>query len=186
MDSGELTIRMIAPGDPVTAVLPETIRFSYSSDFFYQVEFRETAAGFSWELVRRAAPATIKKENKWRPFEAYVKKPRGYVATCEGKPVAYAEYSFQEWNKLVKVWHFYVKEEERGKGIGRVMMNEIEKAAKQFQARGIILETQTINAGAIEFYGKMGFAPWGVNTAEYGNSDIEKQEVLLWMGKKLQ
>jgi GNAT superfamily N-acetyltransferase len=181
----DLTIRMLSPAEPLVQALPDAIRFEYTSDYFYDVEYRETPAGFSWSLIRRPASPPIRRESKWRPFEQHTLRPRGYIALSGDAPVGYAEFENQEWNRLIRVWHFYVRDSERRTGIGMALMAEIEQAARHFKARGIILETQTSNAPAITFYSKMGFEPWGLNTAHYSNNDVANRDVLLWMGKRL-
>ena len=185
MDSDDLTLRMISPVDPLAGDLSELIRYRYESEFFYDVEARETAAGFTWNLIRRPATRPIQKEHSWRPFEPAVANPRGYVAMLDGEPVGYAESAYDERWRLVRIWHFYVRESFRRQGVGRALLETTEQAARHFKARGIILETQTCNVPAIEFFRRMGFELWGINTAAYANEDIEAGEVFLWLGKRL-
>lgn len=176
---------MLSPEEPIVGRLPDLIRFTYVSEFFFDVEYRQTPAGFSWSLIRRAASPAIRKEHKWQPFEEHVPSPRGYLAILSGEPAGYVEFNFEDWHKLIRVWHFYVAEQSRGVGVGREMMNSAVQAARHFGARGIVLETQTSNFPAIEFYRKLGFEPWGINTAAYSNNDIEEADVQLWMGKAI-
>ncbi len=178
------TIRMLDPAEALAGYLPETVRFTYRSEFYFDVDARESAAGFGWNLIKRVANPAIVKEHRWMPFEDHVVSPRGYVALLNDEPVGYAEYAFEEWSNLVRVWHFYVREECRLQGIGKLLMETIELGAKHFKSRGIFLETQSCNAPAIEFYQKCGFTFWGINTAAYTNKDIENKDVFLWMGKK--
>lgn len=185
VDTGELTVKMLSPEDPIIERLPELIRFVYVSEFFYDLEYRETPAGFSWSLIKRPASPPIRKESRWKPFDSQAERPRAYVAWSEGAPLGYIEFAYQEWNKLVRIWHLYVAQNERRHGIGSALMQTAVQAAEHFHARGIVLETQTSNAPAISFYMDMGFEPWGLDVAAYTNEDVERGEVLLSMGKKL-
>ncbi len=174
---------MLSPDEPLAGDLPDLIRYSFESQFYYDVESRQTAGGFTWALIRRPASPAIRKEYPWRPFEPHVDSPRGYVALIDDEPVGYVESAYEDHWRLVRIWHFYVRQGYRRQGVGRALMQEVEQAARHFRARGIILETQTCNDPAILFYQGMGLEFWGLNTAAYSNSDIDLHEVLVWMGK---
>lgn len=49
----------------------------------------------------------------------------------------------------------------------------------------LVLETQTCNRRAIDFYRKNGFAPIGFDLCSYSDEDRERTEVRLEMGKSL-
>lgn len=181
----KLELRMVSPNDPLVGDLPLQIRFAYTSDFVYEVEARETAGGFSWSLVRRPVRTPISRESKWMPFDANAPNARGYAAFLDGEVVGYVEYSHEEWTNLVKVWHCYVRIGFRRMGIGRKLMQNVERAAKHFRARGIVLETQSCNVPAIDFYRSLGFTFWTIDVARYTNDDIARKEVMIGMGKAL-
>lgn len=52
-------------------------------------------------------------------------------------------------------------------------------------ARMIVLETQSCNEAAIAFYRKKGFSVIGFDLYAYSNTDPERHEVRIEMGKKL-
>ena len=52
-------------------------------------------------------------------------------------------------------------------------------------ARMIILETQSCNVPAISFYLKHGFELVGFDAASYSNKDLEKGEVRMEFGKRI-
>ena len=64
-------------------------------------------------------------------------------------------------------------------------MNTILKEAKAAGARMIVLETQTCNENAIAFYRKNGFDIIGFDLYAYSNTDVERHEIRIEMGKKL-
>ncbi len=59
------------------------------------------------------------------------------------------------------------------------------KLAKEKGARMLVLETQSCNTKAIQFYLKQGYELIGFDTTAYSNEDIEKNEVRLEMGLRL-
>ena len=69
--------------------------------------------------------------------------------------------------------------------VGTALMQAIERAAEASGARMIVLETQTCNENAIAFYRRNGFALIGLDLYAYSNTDPERREVRLEMGKKL-
>ena len=64
-------------------------------------------------------------------------------------------------------------------------MNHSVKIAKEKAARMLVLETQTNNADAIDFYLRFGFQLIGLDVAAYTNDDIAKREVRLELGLRL-
>jgi ribosomal protein S18 acetylase RimI-like enzyme len=78
-----------------------------------------------------------------------------------------------------------VKEEYRGKGVGKLLMNKAVEIARQKGARMLILETQSWNVRAISFYVKYGFELVGLDTHAYSNQGIEKKDVRLEFGLEL-
>ena len=64
-------------------------------------------------------------------------------------------------------------------------MDAITKAAKASGARMMVLETQSRNENAIAFYKKNGFELIGFDLYAYSNTDPERHEVWVEMGKKL-
>jgi len=99
--------------------------------------------------------------------------------------VGWIEVGYQKWNNTTRVWEFLVKEEYRRRGIGPQLMNQAVKIAEEKEARMLVLETQSCNLSAIDFYLNYGFELIGFDTAAYSNNDMEKKEVRLEMGLKL-
>jgi len=64
-------------------------------------------------------------------------------------------------------------------------MNTVLKEAKEGSARMVVLETQTCNENVIAFYRKNGFDTIGSALYAYTNTDQERHEVRIEMGKQL-
>lgn len=64
-------------------------------------------------------------------------------------------------------------------------MDTIPKEAKGSEARMIVLETQSCNENAIAFYRKNGLDIIGFDLYAYTNTDPERHEIRIEMGKIL-
>lgn len=71
----------------------------------------------------------------------------------------------------------------RSKGVGMLPRNAISDAAKASGARMSVLETQSCNKNAIAFYRKNGFEIIGFDVYSYQNTDPERHEIRIEMGK---
>jgi ribosomal protein S18 acetylase RimI-like enzyme len=117
-------------------------------------------------------------------FEARA-RPRVFSAHVGNEEVGWIELGYERWNNRMRVWELLVAEECRKQGIGTLLMNHAVLIARQKGARMLVLETQTNNATAIDFYLRFGFDLIGLDTAAYSNEDVAKREVRLEMGMKL-
>ncbi len=88
-----------------------------------------------------------------------------------------------DWNKSLWVWEFHVKEAQRGKGIGKMLMERLFDEAKKAGLRTVVCETQNTNVPAIRFYRKLGFSMEGVDLSLYADF-CAKAEFAVFMKKK--
>lgn len=118
-------------------------------------------------------------------FESYIEKPQVYAIFDRKKVIAIIEGSLESWNNRYRIWNFWVDKKYRREGFGQALFSHIEHVAKDSGARALILEVQSCNDPAINFYLKQGLHFVGLNTMEYSNNDIQNKEVRLEMGKRL-
>lgn len=158
-----------------------TLTYDYQTAFFYDV----VCYDLGFELKLTSFSQSIHKHFEDKLFQDYVEDP--YVLSYEkdGVNVAYIEGSIQTWNQTYRIWNFLVLEPYRQHGIGKALMDESIKYAKSLSCRAIILEVQSCNINAINFYLKQGFKFIGLDTIAYSNDDIDKKEVRLEMGMTL-
>lgn len=71
----------------------------------------------------------------------------------------------------------------RSKGVGTLLKNAISDAAKASGARMSVLKTQSCNENAIAFYRKNGFEIIGFDVYSCLNTDPERHEIRIEMGK---
>ena len=136
-------------------------------------------------MTLKVLEKTLDKNYHGRLFENHIEEPRVFVGVLGNRQVGWIELGYDKWNNRMRVWEFLVGEEFRKRGIGTLLINHAVKIAKEKGARMLVLETQTNNATAIDFYLNFGFELIGFDIAAYSNEDIEKKEVRLELGLKL-
>ena len=166
------------------ASLPE-LKYRYMTSSHYDLSICRKAQSLKIELTLKPLEKTSEKKFESEFFREYVEGPRVFAAELDGEQVGWIELGYHKWNNRMRIWEFLVKEEFRGRGIGTLLMKHAAKLAKEKGARMLVLETQTCNVPAINFYLKHGFNLIGFDTAAYSNEDIEKKEVRLEFGLKI-
>ena len=140
--------------------------------------------GFRIEYVPFSAPEERSFDDEF--FGEWLENPVAYGAFEGEKLLGYAEGSLEEWNNRFRLSNICVFDGgARRKGTGTLLMDVITKAAKASGARMMVLETQSCNENAIAFYKKNGFELIGFDLYAYSNTDPERHEVRVEMGKKL-
>ena len=84
----------------------------------------------------------------------------------------------------MRIWELLVKEEFRRNGIGTLLVDHAVKLSRKRRAKMLVVETQSCNVPAIDFYPKNGFELIGFDVAAYSNEDIKRKEVRLEFGLK--
>jgi ribosomal protein S18 acetylase RimI-like enzyme len=161
--------------------VPE-LEYRYVTSTYYDLSvFRQEE---SWKAELRLKPLAkpVEKRFKDKLLADYVEDPRVFAAMLGNQQVGWIELGYHRWNNRMRLWEFLVKEEYRKSGIGSLLMNYSVKVAKEKGARMLVLETQSCNVPAINFYLKRGFALIGFDIAAYSNDDVEKREVRLEFG----
>ena len=119
-------------------------------------------------------------------FDEWLEEPVTFGAFEGERLLGYVEGAPEGWNNRYRISNICIFEENaRGKGLGTLLMQAIQRAAEAAGARMIVLETQTCNENAIAFYKRNGFSIIGFDLYSYSNDDPERHEVRIEMGKKL-
>jgi ribosomal protein S18 acetylase RimI-like enzyme len=167
------------------AAYMKEINSKYSSSHYYDVSVSRKPEGWRIALSLKTFRETLNKEYHGRLFEDHVGEPRVFVARLDNEEVGWIELGYDKWNNRMRVWEFLVSERFRKRGIGTLLMNRAVTVAREKGARMLVLETQTNNATAIDFYLKFGLDLIGLDATAYSNDDVGKREVRLEMGMKL-
>ena len=119
-------------------------------------------------------------------FGEWLENPVAYGAFENGELLGYVEGTPEAWNQRYRISNICVFDErQRHCGIGTALMNVILEEAEKNGARMVVLETQTCNENAIAFYKKSGFDIIGFDLYAYSNTDPQRHEVRIEMGKRL-
>ena len=159
------------------------LHYVYDSSEHYKVEMTESSSGFSFCFIREKLESIYHHDSydvlfsdSWQDVNAFG------IKRCDTDGIiAYLEISREEWNDRLRITNLLVKEEYRGLGFGSLLVNKAKEIAKLEDRRIIVLETQSCNIPAIDFYKKQGFVFAGTNLYFYSNIDVEEDEVMIEM-----
>ncbi len=156
----------------------------YQTKAFYDISIKKKK-DIKITIKKKKFRKKLEKSFTSHLFEAYIEKPQVYAIFDKKAMIAVIEGSIESWNNRYRIWNFLVDKKYRREGFGQKLFEYIEKVAKDSGARALILEVQSCNDPAINFYIKQGLHFVGLNTMEYSNEDIQNKEVRLEMGKRL-
>lgn len=119
-------------------------------------------------------------------FGEWLENPVAFGAFDGENLCGIVEGSMETWNNRFRISNICIFDEQnRRNGLGGRLMDTIIAHAKSCGARMVVLETQTCNERAISFYKKMGFQIIGFDLYSYTNSDPERNEIRIEMGRFL-
>ncbi|MFH5881828.1 GNAT family N-acetyltransferase [Liberiplasma polymorphum] len=158
------------------------LHFAYETIEYYDVSINEEDNQFTVIFTKEKFDSPIKKTFDSKLFQPYLENPTAYGYFIDEKIVGVLEVNFDSWSKRLRVTELLIDIQYRRHGIGKTLMNQAKKFAKELGARSIILETQTCNTKAIDFYRSQGFKLIGFDSTCYSNNDIENKEVRVELG----
>ena len=154
--------------------------FSYDTSAYYEVRMRANENVMSAEFIRVPCPR-MHKEFTSTLFKEYWDDPHAYGVWDGNELLAVMEVT-PEWSGRLRVTNLCVRDGYRRRGLGTMLMTRAREIAKAQGLRGIILETQSCNAGAIAFYMEQGLTLQGFDASAYTNHDIARHEVRMEFG----
>lgn len=154
----------------------------YRTNGYYDI--RRTDMGFQIGYEHFEKPTEMSFDDDM--FNDWLEDPVAYGAFENGQLLGYVEGTLEKWNNRYRISNICVFDHARRHGgIGTALMNTILHEAKESGARMVVLETQTCNENAIAFYRKNGFEMIGFDLFAYTNTDPERHEIRIEMGKQL-
>lgn len=149
----------------------------------------EGAVEFSLTLKTLPAPSVTRYKQEDSQLSMYAEiapKPgsRLFWAVDGNERIGIAFAEVRAWNDTLWVWELHVSPSRRRQGIGRALMETLFEVCRTEKLRAIVCETQTRNVPAIRFYRALGLSIEGVDTSYYTNSDIEKNDVAIFMKRR--
>lgn len=91
----------------------------------------------------------------------------------------------QTWNSTLSIWELGVAESHQRRGIGRDLLRDAVTLAERHSLRALVVEVQNTNVPAIRFYRGVGFEFDGIDVSLYGNDELDRGEVAIFMRRKL-
>ena len=176
-------IKRIYKKDFEGTVLP----IKYTTEEYYDVSLTHTESGWKTKFSKAKfpSPVTHTPEEYDYPDKLFQKHWKGavaYGAFDDGKFVGAVELYPEKWANRIRVTELWIDEEYRRHGIGKRLMDIAKETARKRGARMLILETQSCNFNAINFYLHEGFDLVGFLSCDYSNADLERNEVRLELG----
>jgi predicted N-acetyltransferase YhbS len=159
----------------------------YSTDQYYDVCVDKTQTGFSIVLDKKAFHATVThtaEENDFpdKLYEEYWENAYAWGILDGGKLIAAIETDPEIWSNRLRITELWVKESHQKQGFGHALLEIAKEQARRDRRRAVILETQSCNVNAIDFYLHEGFTLIGIDTCCYKNNDLQRKEVRLELG----
>ena len=159
----------------------------YTTGGYYDIQAVES--GFHIQYQSFGGPREMSFDDQF--LADWLEEPTAFGAFEDGQSanaplLGYVEGFLEKWNNRYRISNICVFDEARRRsGIGTLLMDRILTEAAASGARMAVLETQTCNEKAIAFYRKHGFTLIGFDLFSYTNSDPERHEIRIEMGKKL-
>ena len=160
---------------------------SYTSDYYYDICIEKTEDGFNIPICKKRfeTPFTHLPEDGEYPdklYEDWWENASAFGIVKDGKLLAAIEVCPEEWSNRLLITELFVGEEIRGQGYGRKLIDLVKAITVRNKYRVLMLETQSSNVNAVDFYLHEGFTLIGFDSCCYTNRDIERREVRFNMG----
>lgn len=154
----------------------------YTTNGYYDIQRNDS--GF--QVIYKAFDAPVEKSFTDHFFSEWLEAPVAYGVFEDGELIGIVEGTPEAWNNRYRISNICIFDDTRRHcGIGAKLMDAILDEAKKSGARMVVLETQTCNENAIAFYRKNGFEIIGFDLYSYSNSDPERHEIRIEMGRQL-
>jgi predicted N-acetyltransferase YhbS len=163
------------------------IPIEYKTEKYYDVLVNKTEKGFTIEIEKKdfIEPVTHTPEEYDFPdklYEDHRENAYAWGVMVQDELVAAMETDPEIWSNRLRITELWVAEKYQKQGIGHALINMAKEQARRERRRAIILETQSCNVNAIDFYQHEGFSLIGMDTCCYKNNDLERKEVRLEFG----
>ncbi|MFJ3386717.1 MULTISPECIES: GNAT family N-acetyltransferase [unclassified Lysinibacillus] len=162
------------------------IIYQYVSNNYYDVVYKERENGWAIDFTLKHFETPFHKYLEGEIFEDHIEDIECYIAELNEEDVGIVSISQEKWHNVLRINDIHIDQSHQHKGIGSKFMALVKKRATEIGVRAIVLETQTSNYPAIQFYKKHGFQLIGCDLLSYSNNDIEKKEVRVEMGLVLE
>jgi predicted N-acetyltransferase YhbS len=163
------------------------IPIKYTTDKYYDVCLNKTDKGFVIDIEKKdfLVPVTHSPEEYDFPdklYEEHRENAYAWGVVVKDELVAAIETDPEVWSNRLRITELWVSEKYQKQGIGHALIQMAKEQARRERRRAIILETQSCNVNAVDFYQHEGFSLIGMDTCCYKNNDLQRKEVRLEFG----
>lgn len=163
------------------------IPIKYTTDKYYDVNVNKTDKGFTIDIEKKdfAEPVTHSPEEYDYPdklYEEHWENAYAWGVIVNDELVAAIETDRELWSNRLRITELWIAYKYQKQGIGHELVEVVKEQARRERRRAIILETQSCNVNAVDFYQHEGFSLIGMDTCCYKNNDLQRKEVRLEFG----
>ncbi|MCD2346716.1 GNAT family N-acetyltransferase [Clostridium guangxiense] len=163
------------------------IPIKYKTDKYYDVIVNRMDKGFTIEIEKKdfIEPVTHTPEEydfSDKLYEDHWEKAYAWGVLVNDELVAAIETDQEVWSNRLRITELWVAEKYQKQGIGHALIKMAKEQARRERRRAIMLETQSCNVNAVDFYQHEGFSLIGMDTCCYSNDDLQRKEVRLEFG----
>jgi ribosomal protein S18 acetylase RimI-like enzyme len=161
--------------------------FNYISHNYYDVEINRADTGFHVSFVKKPfdTPYVNLPNDIDKLFKPWWDDIKAWGIVDDGRLVAAIETAVEEWSNRLRVTVLWIDDAYRRQGIGTALMDIAIQRARDEKRRVLMLETQSRNESAVDFYLAYGFSLIGFDACAYQNNDLDRKEVRMEMGMLL-
>ena len=95
-----------------------------------------------------------------------------YIATADGSAVGFVYVQFYEWNRLAQIQGLAVDPAYQRRGIAAELVKRAERFAREKGARGVYVDTPTLNRKGRDFYEAIGYG-YGYEMPRYYEDNLD-------------
>ena len=159
----------------------------HTSKEYYDVNMQRTDDGFQISIQKKkfTKPFIHSLEDceyQDKLYEDWWEDAEAFGIIEDNKLLAAIEICPESWTNRLIITELFVDEKLRGQGYGKKLLNIAKKITVEKNYRTLILETQSSNINAVDFYLHEGFTLIGFDSCCYTNTDLERKEIRLNMG----
>ena len=160
---------------------------SYTSEYYYDISVDKTTEGFIIPIQKKKFDKLfthVPEDGEYpdRLFEDWWEKAEAFGIVENGKLLAAIEVNPEEWSNRLLITELFVDEKIRGQGYGKKLIDLAKEITVKRGYRVLMLETQSSNVNAVDFYLHQGFILIGFDSCCYTNNDLQRKEVRFNMG----
>ncbi|WP_238475983.1 GNAT family N-acetyltransferase [Clostridium manihotivorum] len=163
------------------------IPIKYTTDKYYDVMVNKTDRGYVIDIEKKEFRQSVTHTPEEYDFpdklyEEHWENAYAWGVVVNDELVAAIETDQELWSNRLRITELWVSETYQKQGIGHELIEIAKEQARRERRRAIILETQSCNVNAVDFYQHEGFTLIGMDTCCYKNNDLKRKEVRLEFG----